>query len=319
MAIRASLSGIHARSENLVRATRDFDRSRITNADLARAQAKDAKELIALQKRIGIEPLADGQFTQADLFRPFAEGVKGLSVGPLTRYFDNNTFYKQPIVNGPLAPGKSVLKAITTIEKTGAWKAFLPSPYAFAKMVEDRHYGSSSALISAFADVLLAEAQTLVKAGAKWIQFTDPAICVLPPDQQELSALRSAISRIVDAIDATTVYHTQFGNAGPLLPTLDDLPVDYLGVDLYQTPLSELKHARIQKGLQAGIVDARTSVVETPADLVRIARELLDIGARDLVLTSNCELEFVPRVLADKKLTSLATAAKKLAKLEASA
>lgn len=316
MAVRASLSGIHARSEKLVQATRDHDRGRIGKRDLERAWKKDVDELVALQRKLKVEPISDGQLRYHDLFRPFAENAKGAEVGPLTRYFDNNTFYKQPLVSWPLVPGASVLKGYVQKPTKGAWKAFLPSPYAFAKLAEDRHYGSSTKLIAAFGDLLAHEAKHLKKAGFSWIQFTDPAICVYPPDHHEMQALRTTLGRVVEGAQAKTVYHTQFGNADRLLPVLDDLPVDYIGVDLYQTPIEALRSARLHRGLQAGVVDGRSSVIETPSEISDLGKQLLDLGIRDLVLSPNCELEFVPRVLADKKLANLAAAASRLARVE---
>ncbi|HVL88568.1 MAG TPA: hypothetical protein VM681_11285 [Candidatus Thermoplasmatota archaeon] len=318
--VRAALSGIHARSEELVAATRDHDRRRIDDAALDRVRSRDVKALLALQKKLAIDPVTDGEFATQDIFRPFAESVPGLEVGSLTRYFDNNTFYKRPVVNGALAASKRpVVTTLAPRPKAVAWKAFLPSPYAFAKMCDDRHYGSSVELIAAFGEVLAKEAARIHAAGPSWIQLTDPAVSVLPPDREEWMALRRAVSRIVEAADgSTTVYHTQFGNAGPILRDLDDLPVDYVGVDLYETPLPELRAARLTRGLQAGIVDARSSLLETPDEIAETARNLArEAGVRELVLAPTCELEFLPRALADRKLSNLARAAAKVARQKA--
>jgi 5-methyltetrahydropteroyltriglutamate--homocysteine methyltransferase len=96
------LTGIYPRWEVLVAATRDYHRGRIPHEELERHFERDYAQLIALQRDVGFGSYSDGLLNWQDLFRPFAEIIEHWESGPLVRYFDNNTFYRQPRITGAL-------------------------------------------------------------------------------------------------------------------------------------------------------------------------------------------------------------------------
>ena len=46
-----------------------------------------------------VDYYTDPLFNWQDIFRPLVASIDGISLGPLTRYFETNTFYRKPIVN----------------------------------------------------------------------------------------------------------------------------------------------------------------------------------------------------------------------------
>lgn len=312
-----TLAGIHSRSEDLVQATRDFDRGRTDAKHLAEARSKDAKALIDLQVKAGYTYVSDGLLGFQDLFRPFAEKVGGVKVGPITRWFDNNTFYRQPIVEGALKHKGPVVKPYLEQPKLPAghhWRAVLPGPYTWARSVDDRHYRNTAKLLSAFArEALGPELKALAKEGVGWVQFQEPSLVRERPQQEEWEALQQAYVHLLDGAKLTSTIATFFGDARPVLHELYDLPADFIGIDFTETSLDALEDFTPTRGLQAGLVDGRSSIVEKPQDIVAQARHLLDrTDVPSLALAPSCDLEFVPRGLADEKVVALAQAAKAL-------
>src|ERR1700733_2914313 len=97
--VDSTLTGIHSRSEETVRVSRDFDRSRATKETLDSTFEVDAKDLVKLQLESGITRVSDGQLLWQDFIRPFSEGLVGLKGGAdLSRWFDTNSFYRKPSV-----------------------------------------------------------------------------------------------------------------------------------------------------------------------------------------------------------------------------
>src|SRR5271170_3412065 len=110
-----SLTGVHARNEKTIQATQDWERSRIDDNGLRRYLDQDVEAIVGLQRKIGVDYATDGQLTLAwqDLFRPLSQGLAGLSPGPMVRWFNTNTFFFTPIVNGAISSdGKALSVAV---------------------------------------------------------------------------------------------------------------------------------------------------------------------------------------------------------------
>ncbi|MFA6036160.1 MAG: hypothetical protein WC759_04350, partial [Candidatus Micrarchaeia archaeon] len=123
------LAGLHARSEELVKATRDLDRKRVSEAECGAVRRKDAVALVELQKALGAEYVYDGGQQWQDLLRPFAEKSAGLGVGALTRWFETNTFYKKPLKKGNIAGAEFIAEYVYADALPANRKAVLPGPY----------------------------------------------------------------------------------------------------------------------------------------------------------------------------------------------
>jgi 5-methyltetrahydropteroyltriglutamate--homocysteine methyltransferase len=314
--IDAHLTGISPRGQALIEATRAFEKGKASKEELDAAFAEDAKALVALQSRLGIGYLSDGMLRWQDLLRPFALGWRGLEVGPLARWFDNNTFYRRPIVAGPVeSEGKALgpFLELAAMPRGPGWKAILPSPYAFAKLSEDRFYGDLAELASAIAGALRKEAEALIGMGFAYIQFSEPHLAYGRPGRDEVAIAKAAIAKAAEGLGARTCLHLYFGDASPLLADLADLPVDDIGLDFTEADPEALEGFPADKGMACGIADGRNSLVEEPGELAALAGRILDaVPVRDLFLCPSCELEHLPRPVADRKLESLARAAREL-------
>ncbi|MGQ0537245.1 MAG: hypothetical protein ACT4PT_14375 [Methanobacteriota archaeon] len=312
------LTGIYPRSEELVQATRDADRGRVPLSEVEKALARDVKTLVAGGVAARLTYVSDGHLSWQDHFRPLVEHSTGLSVGALTRYYDNNSFYRAPVRKGTpkLAKPLSAKEWFHSdaLPEGHAWKADLPSPWWFAKATENVPAGKAEDTLFAFAEhVLRPQAVALAKAGCSFIEFLDPEVVVRPPDEDGWEHLRQAVEVTTKGIKAKTGFATFFASAAPVLRDLAELPVDVLGIDFLATDLEAVAEIDLPRGLAAGVVDGRASLVETPDHLVAFAREAAsEIGPRELFLTSNCDLEYVPERIASEKLAALGKAVKTL-------
>jgi 5-methyltetrahydropteroyltriglutamate--homocysteine methyltransferase len=222
-----------------------------------------------------------------------------------------------PVVEGDLSSsGGILLRSIERRLLDGLpSKVVLPDPLTFVDCAEDRHYGSREKLLFAYCDcVLHPELEQLSKSGVKYIQFSAPSLVARfrngPVARDELTQLSEALRGALRGVRSRTGYHTFFGDASPYLPDLIDiLPTDDIGFDLTQTDPDLLPNS--SKGIIAGIVDSRSSYIETPNEISRRLGRLLD-RSRTLILTPSADLQYVPRAVADAKLKNLAAARDRL-------
>ncbi|MGH2372667.1 MAG: hypothetical protein ACRDIC_04200 [bacterium] len=314
----AHLVGIFPRSEKVVELTRAVERKRAGTDELAAAIANDEQSVIAIQREAGLDYVVDGQFRWQDLLRPLSDGIPGMHPGGIVRWFDNNSFYRRPVITDMLRPtGQAVLSVLNVKALAGLrWKAVLPSPFALASLSENASGRSANQVLDDASAVIRAEAHALGAAGCAYLQFSDPVL-VTRAAPAEVARARTALEKVTNGIRLRTALHTFFGDVGPLLGELVKFPVDEIGVDLYAGSLNGaadgLRNIAAGKTLLVGAMDGRNSLIEDAALLVDQARRVRDrLGAADVALVPNCDLEFLPWDVAAAKTRRLGEAAETL-------
>jgi len=314
--ILLALTGIHPRSEKTIQATQDWERQRISDAALKREFEEDVGSLLRLQDTLSFDYVSDGQLTTTwqDLLTPITAGVRGVKKGPLVRWFNTNTFYYVPIVEGPLSvDGEELARSVTTSKSRP--KVVLVDPLTFAECSEDRHYGSREALILAYCDGLLAPLlRGLEKEGVAYVQFSAPGLVARFRGErwsdQETSPVAEGLRSALKGRRIRSGYQTFFGDAEPYFDfLLDSIPTDDVGIDLTETDAAAIPGTA--KGIVAGVADARSSYVEEPPELARRLGSLPE-RTKTLTLAPSCDLRYVPRLIADEKAKNLARTRKLL-------
>lgn len=322
--VRASLTGIHSRSENAVRTSRDFDRGRTTEDSLKDAFRKDAKDLVSLQKLSGFSHLSDGQLKWQDFIRPFAESLTGLRQGAdLSRWFDTNSFYKKPFVVGEIGVGKPsfITEKYAENSSFGASKnkkISIPGPYTLASLVENKSYGSKEELVEIFASILKKVISSLSKNGYSCVQINDPSLVYrygesVLTNRKHLDSYIESFSRNLSKAPVEVYLHTYFGDSSGILPELVGLRgVSTIGVDFTQTALSDLEAVRFgEKALGCGCVDARNSLIESPRWISKFCEDAVKVlKPSSLVILPSSDMKYLPRTYADRKIRAIGSAAK---------
>ena len=305
-----SLTGAFPRSEALVEATRDLDRGRTTPEAVQELFLRTEADVAQLEERLGLEPRSGGYLRWQDLFRPFAETWEGFTVGPLTRWFETNQFYRQPILHAPPArvPG-SIAGWMPPSAGSGSHgrKAILPGPYTFSGLIDNRSGETAEALTHRLGRLLGDEVLELKAAGYTAFQFQEPLLVNRPPEGTRGEAVVAAYRAIeTAAAGTTTAVWTFFGDALPAWPLLLRLPVSVVGVDLSETDALKLPPSTDRRGLGLGVIDPRTSLVEDPAEVVRLARSISERHRpTTLWIGSGAPLDLLPWETAARKLHGL--------------
>lgn len=288
------------------------DRGEIDDAALDGVYEATTRAAMAELEAAGIDVLNDGQIRWDDLFSQFARAWQGVSRGPLERYYDNNTYFRQPVVEGPLSTdGRTLLgdfalaRSCTAREVKGA----VCGPLTFATLAVDKHYGSLEKLTLAVADAIAAEVAALGTAGATLVDIEDPAIVALP---QHIELARAAYERIARA-GVPIALQTYFFPADRVLESLASFPVAQLGLDVRSRDTTVLRRldAIRERTVVLGVVDARNTRLETEREVASLIEEALKLVPADrLWVAPTTGLEYLPHDVALKKLAALVSGAR---------
>jgi len=299
---------------SVINALNQWQQQQLSDDGLEQAFREVTRQVIAEQERIGIDLLSDGQIRWEDLVTPLVRKLQGFEINGLERFFDNNVYYRRPIVTktpvrrDPIFLSDFLFARSCTSRPV---KVVLPGPYTTAVLSEDRYYKKLQPFLRSLAEILNEEAQTLAKAGAAFIQFDEPALGFgKPPLKDALEALEIATR----GISATRILATYFGTLSKeTLQALQRAPVEVIGVDVASDPkmISAIKHVKWTKALALGCVDARNTKLESVTEL----HVLFDVASKlvpedRLYVNPSCGLEFLPYAQAKQKLQRLVEAAR---------
>ena len=303
--------------QDLRRALHRADRGELDEAGLAAVLDETTVWAIGEIADAGIDIVNDGQIRWDDLLAPFARAWRNCERGPLERFYDNNTYFRQPIINGAIeTDGQTLVRDYTFADSALGGRASLKGavcgPLTFATLVaEDRHYKDLEARTLAVADALAKELAGLKAAGAKIVDVEEPALAAHP----ELVDLeRAALQRLAKGGVAVALY-PYFFPIDTIVEKLDVAPVGVLGVDVRSRENSAraIDRLRAFKGtVSLGVVDARNTRIETAREIGELADAALAVlgDERRLYLSTTTGLEYLPHDVAKKKLTALADAAR---------
>lgn len=311
--IKAFIHGIYPRSNILAQTTRDFDRKRVTLADVKKQQKKDGADLEKVQKEAKLDYYEDGKLAWQDIFRPLVEATNGMEVGALTRWFDNNSFYRQPIINGKLKLSPKNLDDYFVNQPENKWKVSLPSPFTLAKVSEDTTTASFEETLASITQVYSDLFSYLTKRKVAFIQLNEPYIPYHKVKKTEIVLLAKALLQLKKAKgNAILAVNGYFGDTALLVSALSgNTAVDILGIDFFYTALSTLPK-EIPHDIIAGVVDGRNSLMEEKATIKAFVQKASkQFGKRTIYLSNNSDLDLLPEEVAKKKVALLGEIAKK--------
>ena len=303
--------------QELRRALHKADRGELDDASLAVAFDEATEWAIGELADVGIDVINDGQIRWDDLLAPFAKAWRNCERGPLERFYDNNTYFRQPIIKGPIeTDGQTLVRDFTfadgKLRGRAHLKAAVCGPLTFATLTaEDDHYKDLEARTLAIADALAKELAGLGAAGAKIVDVEEPALAAHP---ELIDLERAALARLAKG-GVTVAVYPYFFPIDKIIEKLDVPPVGILGVDARsrETSPKAIERLGAWKGtVSLGVIDARNTRIETP----RETGELVDAALkqlrdeRRLILSTTTGLEYLPHDVATKKLNALVDAAR---------
>lgn len=317
------VTGILPRSEELIQVTRDYVRSEVNELELQEAFEYATSKTVSTQMSSGFSYITDGMLKWQDLLRPLTTGLDGVKTGSLARWFNNNTFYRKPIIVDEISRKKNIIAEATYINHLPTnvpWKAIIPAPYTFTQLSENKFYKNKTELMFKYAAVLKEEIARLAKLGFRYIQLSDPALVYEPISgsisKDDLNNISEALRTSTDRIHVKTCLQTFFGDFSRLLPEVIDFPIDHFGIDILETNIEELREYSLQKGVALGLINSRNSLIEKPDELISIAKEIVDSicpsKSEEIFVCPNCDLDFLTWEKAQEKMRVMNIVASRL-------
>jgi methionine synthase II (cobalamin-independent) len=279
------------------------DREEISQEELETIIQKNSERAVREQIDAGIDLPTDGLIRWTDLFSPFVAAWDGITRRGIHRFYNTNTLYGEPVIEGELKfnSSQTLEDFKLALSVNDNVKATLPGVFTFAAACVDNFYKDEQKLREAIAANLLEEAKALVAAGAKMIEVHEIELGWGDYDVAEVSEIYQKFGEL-DAKIIVTTYFQNFNEE-----TIKALIAAKCGVGIdVQKPHS---HDFEKTGmiLQAGIVDSRETKMETEEFLAEYKQkiEATFADAAEIIYSTSSHVEYLPHAIALQKIKLL--------------
>ena len=274
--------------------------------------------VVERQQVAGLDRIVEGQLRWDDMLAHPLVVADAVETGGIVRYYDNNNFYRDPVVTDNLAATGDVAAELVAASEhvESGLQAVLPGPYSLADLATDEHYGDRATFLSAVADFLAAEIAEF--PDVETLFLLEPSLVENPPGDGFDERASEAIDAVAGAIEAEVVVHTYWGALEEkVYAHLMDADVDAIGFDLvsdHDDNVYNVQEYGTKSDVALGLVDGQNTLVESP-ETIRERIEWFDERTHDdfetVYATSNTELFYLPVNKFEEKLEALADAAER--------
>ena len=295
MDVKTLVYGIYPRSDRLRLDYGRHERGSLSTEKL-KSIIKEEKEIFyRMTDRINL--ITDPLFNWHDIFRPIVLSVGGLRLGPLRRYGETNTFYREPLIEGK---GEITFDIFTDqeFEENPPFPMFyggnrkilpiFPSPEAMYRMSSNE----SKYSIEDFSE-------NLFEIYGKVADRMDSRkILIFAPQISEgdiLSMEKICSTHEVILLSPEEIKSEYFDSFNFKFDSIVVGRREYLNVagDHSKTP-----------GL--GILDAHNTKIESGKEIERVIDEIeKEFQFKNLIISHNDYMDFLPRSIADRKVMTL--------------
>ena len=303
-------------------------------ANPTRQALEDATMVVLKTQELAeIDVIADGELYRFDINHPETNGMIEYFVKPLGNVRSEITrsdvaaFEKQKGMGFRVRPAAVVEGAINegTLDLVNAYKRIRPltklpfkftitGPHMLSKTLLDYHYKDLPSLAHAIAEVL---ANQIKEIDADVIQL-DEANLPGSPDEWKWAA--SALNKMLDAVPNTPAVHLCFGNYGgqtiqkgtweKLMDYMNALHTDHVVLEFAHRGYDELEFFKVLRpeiGVGLGVVDIKSTVIETPELIAQRLEHATGVLGEDRVryIHPDCGFWMLKRSIANAKIRAL--------------
>lgn len=325
--IPSAVVGSHGKPGWWFAAVQAHERGEFGPADLEEMFDDAADTAIRDMERAGVDIVTDGEVRRLDGYvDSYYAIIKGIAPLPVRRKagpwgYDQQTRYEAVGRIEPPPGGLGIVKEFEYLKKhtTRHTKATCAGPLTFGSRIHPgKLYPGVVAVAERFAEVINEELRGLVAAGANFIQIDEPA-----RGQVSGEEMARLFNLATAGVNARLGYHVCFGNRfgrsrfqrtyEPYFPGILEARADQFVLEFASRELSELdlwkKHGA-GRGLGAGVVDVKGFAQDTPEDVAKRIRRVLQVcPAEKLTVNPDCGFGWSPRYMCNQKIGALAAGA----------
>ena len=280
--------------------------------DIQQSYAEVREEFINAQQAASLDRVVEGQGRWDDMLAHPLAVNDAVETQGIVRYYDNNNFYRDPVVTDELSATGDVADELEVAQaQTQNLQAVLPGPYSLADLATDGYYDDDASFQAAIADFLAEETSLL--PDVETLFLLEPSLVENSPEDGADERASEAIDTVAAATDADVIVHPYWGALEEkVYAHVMDADIDALGFDLISDHEQNVYNAQeygTPDDVALGIVDGQNTLVEDPETLEERIEWFTDQTQQNdyerIYATTNTETFYLPVNRFEEKLEAL--------------
>lgn len=291
--VKSFVVGIFPRPPKLINIWKAYERGEVDKEELDVVYREHIKNIVDLYVENKLFIVHDPQSNWHDHFRPFTS-FDGIEPGPLTRFYENNTFFKRPIFNDIPRFSEDILHNYISRNIDGRVDGIsIPGPHMWITHSIFKGVDNVKTITTMLLDIV----KYLIDIGYRWIFLHEPSIVYYKPDRYMVEKLYENLK----IYRQNLVIHTYFGGVGDALVRLGEMGFRY-SIDMRWNSLNDIEYGEPPPIL--GVIDGQNTLMEDPSNIARIIYD--KFGEVDIWISNNVDLDYLPYEYALKKVEIIA-------------
>ncbi|ARM75815.1 hypothetical protein [Acidianus manzaensis] len=308
---KIAVVGSYPKSIALGKTISRYRASKISEEKLEKSIEKEEEKFFSIIKNIDPLTTTDGLFRWDDIVDVTFSYVSGAEKGELMRFFDNNFYYRKPVIKKELSSSPEKYQQILDKDKELMKKMELKSklsatilgPLTYL-MLSDNSYYKEDELLHVYAKI---SNETIKKISniADIIEIHEPSIFMPGIKSELLKQLPSIYTEMLSGVSNTTLLLTYFNLNSSRLEYFFNLPVTYYGIDIVENKnkLGIVYKYFKDKNIFLGVLNTRNTKLERVSFIRRVMRASTEKGkAKDIIIGNASMMDFIPEIIAKRKL-----------------
>ena len=303
--------------------TRAKELWRVPEEFLAEAQNDATLVAIRMQEEAGLDIISDGEIRRESYSNRFATALDGVDLDNPGTALDRSG-HPNPV---PRIVGKIKRRHPVEVEDVQFLrrntrkqiKITVPGPFTMSQQAQNDFYPSEAEAAMDYAVAVNEEIRDLFAAGADVVQVDEPYMQARPEKARQYGL--TALNRALEGITGTTAVHICFGYAAIIherpsgysfLPELAECSCQQVSIETAQSNLDcSVLTPLAGKAILLGVIDLSDMNIESPETVAaRIRRALPFVEAKNVIVSTDCGMKYLPRDVAFGKLRALVAGAK---------
>ena len=278
----------------------------------------DAARLVTEEhERCGMDVVCDGEMRRNEMVEFFAHRIAGYEFNGPVKVWGHNYFDKPSVVSEVEYDEPWLVDEYEFVADvaTRPIKVPITGPYTLAAWSFNEVYEDDEALSLALADLVNHEVESLVEAGARYIQIDEPALAQREDDYRIVG---ECLERVVADVpeDVRIGLHVCYGDYSRIYPEMLEYPVHEYDVELANgdyDQLSVFTEPSFTKDFAMGVVDVHDATVERVETIKeRIVKGFEVVPPERLTVSPDCGMKLLPRQVAYEKMANMVQAAREV-------
>lgn len=287
--VKSFVVGIFPRSPKLISVWKAYDRGEVGRRELNLIYREHIKNIVNLYVEKNLFLVHDPQSNWHDHFRPFTI-FEGIELGPLTRYYENNTFFKRPIFNDIPKFSEEILNDYLSRDIDERVNGIsIPGPHMWITHSIFKGVDGVKFITMMLLDII----KYLIDIGYRWIFLHEPSVVYYKPEGNIVEKLYERLK----IYRPNLVIYTYFGGVGDALKRLGEMGFRY-SIDMRWNRLENIEYGESPPIL--GIIDGLNTFMEDPSKISEAIYK--KFGDVDIWISNNVDLDYLPYEYALKKV-----------------